>query len=221
MNASRNRAVGSLRSVTPTPGRVIFDVDRATGRSQVLGRTCRDSRRTAHLESKARASHSFAHHRDCRSMARYIKGGPLGNSRLLSIGHGQVRFCYRLSQAEGGDGKRQGIESLPIETLIGRWLQHVPPRRFRTIRGYGLYSGKQHSCLQEAAEALGVEPGDGSSAAPSRSWQDWCEAAGMTAACHCPKCGKRLVSHHEFAWGRAPPLAVFSYREEMKPARIA
>ena len=154
-------------------------------------------------------------------LARYIKGGPLGNSRLLSIAHGQVRFRYRLSRGEGGDGKRQGIESLPIETLIGRWLQHVPPRRFRMIRGYGLYSGNQHSRLGEAAEALGVEREDGVPAAPSRSWQDWCEEAGMTAACHCPKCGKRLVSHHEFGSGRAPPLAAFSYREEMKPARIA
>jgi hypothetical protein len=154
-------------------------------------------------------------------LARYIKGGPIGNSRLLSIENGQVRFRYRLSQGEGGDGKQQGIESLPIETFIGRWLQHVPPRRFQTIRGYGLYSGNQHSCLKEAVEAIGGEQVLASCDEGSRSWQDWCEEAGMTDACCCPKCGKRLVSHHEFPSGRAPPVGAFSYREVVVEARIA
>lgn len=142
-------------------------------------------------------------------LARYIKGGPIGNSRILSIEHGRVRFRRRLSENEGGDGKRQGVASLPIDAFIGRWLQHVPPRRFQTVRGYGLYSGNQHSRRAEAAVALGAALMAEENDAETRSWQDWCEAAGMTEACRCPICGKTLVSHHPFSSGRDPPMTAF------------
>lgn len=143
-------------------------------------------------------------------LARYIKGGPIGNSRLRSLQDGRVTFLHRLSQRQGGDGKRQAVTRLPVDVFIGRWLEHVPPRRFQTVRGYGLYSGNQHSCWSLAAEALEVKeipPEE-----DARSWQDWCEAAGMRQACCCPKCGKPLVSHHEFAAGRGPPVGGLPYR---------
>ncbi len=41
-------------------------------------------------------------------LARYLKGGPIGNSRLLSLKDDQVQFRYRLGSHEGGDGKEQG-----------------------------------------------------------------------------------------------------------------
>ncbi|TWU36723.1 putative transposase [Novipirellula aureliae] len=152
-------------------------------------------------------------------LARYIKGGPIGNSRLLSLQDGQVRFRYRLSERQGGDGKRQGKTRLPVETFIGRWLQHVPPRRFQTVRGYGLYSGNQHSQWEQAAKALGIV--EAKQVEEARCWQDWCEAAGMSEACRCPKCGKQLISHHEFSAGRGPPLAALSSRPRKKQSIVA
>jgi len=152
-------------------------------------------------------------------LARYIKGGPIGNSRLVDLQNGRITFRHRLSHRHGGDGKRQTQTSLPVETFIGRWLVHVPPRRFQTVRGYGLYSGNQHSRWKQAAEALGV-----SEIAPpkeQRDWQDWCEAAGMTTACCCPKCGKRLISHHEFRPGRGPPIAALPHQRIDKPSEVA
>jgi hypothetical protein len=41
-------------------------------------------------------------------LARYLKGGPIGNSRLLSLDNGQVTFRYRIGTHEGGDGNEQG-----------------------------------------------------------------------------------------------------------------
>jgi hypothetical protein len=143
-------------------------------------------------------------------LARYIKGGPIGKSRLLGIRDGKVVFRYRIGTQDGGDGKRQGVMGVPIDQFLGRWLLHVPPRRFQTVRGYGLYSGNQHSRIDEARCALGVAPPESEE---PLSWQEWCESAGMLDACTCPVCGKRLISHHEFAAGRGPPSEAFGWRE--------
>ncbi|MCA9135529.1 MAG: transposase [Planctomycetales bacterium] len=143
-------------------------------------------------------------------LARYIKGGPIGQSRLLSVREGKVIFRYRIGTQSGGDGKRQGVTELPIDTFLGRWLQHVPPRRFQTVRGYGLYSGNQHSRLAEARAVLGVVS-DGNDPSDPESSQPWCESSELDASRCCPLCGKQLVSHHEFAWGRDPPVSAFSW----------
>jgi hypothetical protein len=146
-------------------------------------------------------------------LARYLKGGPIGHSRLLAVRDGKVIFGYRIGTQAGGDGKRQGVMGLPIDTFLGRWLMHVPPKRFQTVRGYGLYSGNQHSRLEQAQAALGVAA-DSDQPSEPQNWQQWCESAGMKAACSCPTCGKRLVSHHEFAAGRDPPTEAFDWQPQ-------
>ena len=136
-------------------------------------------------------------------LARYLKGGPIGNSRLLSVDNGQVTFRYRIGTHEGGDGKEQGVTSLPVNTFIRRLLEHVPPRRLQTVRGYGLYSGNQHSKVSQAREALGMPAACDEK--ESKTWQEICEASGYAATCRCPQCGSRLISHSEFKAGRGPP----------------
>ena len=152
-------------------------------------------------------------------LARYIKGGPIGNSRILSIDNGVVTFRYRLPARQGGDGKRQSVKRLPVDAFLARWFEHVPPKRFQTVRGYGLYSGNQHSRWKEAAAALGV--GEVPIQKEQASWQEWCEAAGMVQACCCPHCGKQLISHHEFPAGRGPPVAAWLYVAKSKPSDVA
>lgn len=136
-------------------------------------------------------------------LARYLKGGPIGNSRLLSLEDGQVTFRYRIGTHEGGDGKEQGVTSLPVNTFIRRLLEHVPPRRLQTVRGYGLYSGNQHSRIDQARAAL--EMPAASQAQEIKTWQEICEESGYGETCRCPQCGARLVSHSEFKAGRGPP----------------
>jgi hypothetical protein len=142
-------------------------------------------------------------------LAGYLKGGAIGNSRLIKVEDGQVYFRYRLGTHEGGDGKRRGVMGLPIDQFIGRLLEHVPPRRFQAVRGYGLYSGNQHSRLAEARALLGQSAaviGEPKNLEAPLTWQQWCEQAGQTQACRCPKCGATLISHGHFPPGRAPPL---------------
>ena len=137
-------------------------------------------------------------------LARYLKGGPIGNSRLLSLENGQVTFRYRIGTHEGGDGKEQGVTSLPVNTFIRRLVEHVPPNRLQTVRGYGLYSGNQHSQIGEAREALGMQAACEEQEA--KTWQEICEESGYSETCRCPQCGARLVSHSEFKEGRGPPV---------------
>lgn len=140
-------------------------------------------------------------------LARYLKGGPIGNSRLLSLEDGRVTFRYRIGTHEGGDGKEQGVTGLDVNTFIRRLLEHVPPRRFQAVRGYGLYSGNQHSRIEQAREALGMPAAQPDQAQESKSWQEICEESGYGETCRCPQCGARLISHSEFKAGRSPPLA--------------
>ena len=140
-------------------------------------------------------------------LARYLKGGPIGNSRLLSLEDGRVTFRYRIGTHEGGDGKEQGVTSLDVNTFIRRLLEHVPPRRFQAVRGYGLYSGNQHSRIEQAREALGMPAAQPDQAPEMKSWQEICEESGYGETCRCPQCGARLISHSEFKAGRGPPLA--------------
>lgn len=136
-------------------------------------------------------------------LANYLKGGPIGNHRLLSQRAGRVYFRYRAAATEGQDRNRQEVTSLSIEQFLGRLLEHVPPRRYQTVRGYGLYCGNQHSRLSEAHRALGSDPPEVD--IEPLSWEQFCGSAGVVDAGKCPKCGLALVAHSHFERGRAPP----------------
>jgi len=148
-------------------------------------------------------------------LARYLKGGPIGNHRLLAVRDGRVLFRYRMPAAAGMDRTRQGIASLSVDEFLGRLLEHVPPRRFQTVRGYGLYSGNQHSHLDQTYRALGqVPPEQG----PRLSWQELCERSGYEEAGKCPVCGKPLISHSHFGRGRSPPRLTLPSLSDRKGA---
>ncbi len=139
-------------------------------------------------------------------LAHYLKGGPIGNSRLLSERAGRVYFRYRVSTADRTDCNRQSVMNLSVDEFIARLLEHVPPRRFQAVRGYGLYCGNQHARLGEAHEALGSNLPE--SDAGLLSVEEFLESSGQVDVGKCPTCGARLVSHSHFERGRGPPLSV-------------
>jgi hypothetical protein len=136
-------------------------------------------------------------------LAHYLKGGPISNRRLLAQRDGRVVFGYRIPVGADGDCNRHGVTSLAVDEFLSRLLEHVPPRRFQTVRGYGLYSGNQHSRLGEAHAALGDEPPE--TVAEPLTWEAFCESAGAVHAGKCPQCGASLISHSHFRRGRSPP----------------
>lgn len=69
--------------------------------------------------------------------ARYLRGGPRSNTRLLSCANGEGQFWYRLKGAGAGE-RRRGVMTLPIRQFIGRYLRPVPAPGSRLVRSYGL-----------------------------------------------------------------------------------
>jgi len=84
-------------------------------------------------------------------LARYVFRIAITNSRLESIDSTTVRFRYR-------DNKTQQIRhiSLPGVEFIGRFLQHVLPRRCVKVRYYGIWSPSCRKQLRQARELIPV-----------------------------------------------------------------
>lgn len=154
-------------------------------------------------------------------LARYLRGGPIGGKRLLSVDDTSVRFAYRLPSGQAcGDRSGQGIMTLPITEFLGRFLEHVPPRAMQTVRGYGLYAGNQHSRLSLAFTALGASAPD--SEQLTLSLQQWLERMGHDSSCnHCPVCGRELIISERYyptRQARSPPLVAGLLHPQPLPA---
>lgn len=134
----------------------------------------------------------YAHGRGVATyLAQYLRGGPIGNKRLLAAENNQVRFRYRQPSNQAGGRCRQGVMSLSVSEFLRRFLEHVPPRSLQTVRCYGLYAGNQHAQLPLAFEALGASP-------PQPEQFDlnvarWLEQLGHAPSGNqCPVCGREL-----------------------------
>ncbi|MCP5135918.1 MAG: transposase [Gammaproteobacteria bacterium] len=68
-------------------------------------------------------------------LSRYVRGGPIKNSRLLKGNGEDVRFRY----TDHRDGKTKTM-TMSAPHFIDRVLSHVPPKGAHTVRGYGLYA---------------------------------------------------------------------------------
>jgi hypothetical protein len=137
-------------------------------------------------------------------LARYLRGGPIGNSRLSAVRNGRVFFRYRVSSSGASDRGRRETMSLEVDEFLSRLLEHVPPSGLHTVRGYGLYAGNQRARLDGARQSLGQTPLAQSWTEPP-DWQELCAKMGQAEAGHCPVCRARLVVHSHFRPGRGPP----------------
>lgn len=89
-------------------------------------------------------------------LGRYLHGGPIGESRLLGFDGDSVRFRYK----DYRDGARQKVLKLSREQFIRRYLQHVPPKGFHLVRGYGVYrrGGNTEELRHRVREAVPITP---------------------------------------------------------------
>ena len=79
-------------------------------------------------------------------LARYTHRVAISNERILGCDHEHV--CIRARDNRSG-GKRP--VTLPIDTFIGRFLQHVLPRGFKRIRHYGVLAANHKRARLAAA----------------------------------------------------------------------
>jgi len=139
-------------------------------------------------------------------LARYIRGGPLANQRLVSGNPGEVTFRYRVN-GEASDRKAQGLLTLPLAEFIRRYLLHVPEPGTKVVRGYGLYAPTKQEALAVCRAQLGQAPVE----EPERlDWQRACQARGEDHPERCPRCGRLLMRRDLIPRASGPPLEDYS-----------
>jgi len=136
-------------------------------------------------------------------LARYLRGGPLKNARLVAYDGACVTFTYRARQEEADAGPASPPRmTLPVADFLQRWLLHVPGPQTRVVRSYGLYHPSHAAVLAVCRAELGQPPLE----APAvLDWQTVCAQRGDAHPERCPTCGQRLVCTGVIPRGGAPP----------------
>ena len=137
-------------------------------------------------------------------LARYVKGGPIKNERLLALSDGQVTFRYRNNRNQDprtGRGRLE-ITKMPVDEFLTRLWQHVPPERMQTVRAWGLYASSTRDDLAAARRVLGQSP---LAKVAQIRWQDFLAKLGYPDRTRCPVCGAELIVTDVFRRSRGPP----------------
>jgi hypothetical protein len=136
-------------------------------------------------------------------LARYVRGGPIKDHRLVAFDGQQVTFGYGNHRDLSAAGKPQQAElTLSVAEFVRRWSEHVPLAGVHRVRAGGLYASTQRCKLKQCREQLpeqevvperpqGVK--DEPSPAPDRPREQ------------CPVCHHALVVIQVLACGGAPP----------------
>ena len=82
----------------------------------------------------------------CSYLARYLRGGPISNSRIISFNGQSVAFSYRQNSKEDKKNKKQTM-ILPLNQFIDRLLCHVPKPGAIMVRSRGLFANSKKDDL--------------------------------------------------------------------------
>jgi Putative transposase/Transposase zinc-binding domain len=136
-------------------------------------------------------------------LARYLRGGPIQNARLVAWDGERVTFTYRARQEEADTGPTSPPRmTLPVADFLHRWLLHVPMPQPRVVRSYGLSHPTPAEALAVCRPALGQPPVE---TPVALTWQTVCASRGEAHPERCPPCGQRLVCTGVIPRGGAPP----------------
>ena len=139
-------------------------------------------------------------------LARYVKGGPLKNTQIVSADHAQVRFRYTPHRDEDDAGGEPMVMTLSPEAFLDRYLTHIAPPRLQCVRGYGLYSPRQGAALDQARAALGQAPVE--EPEPLSATRFLARFDQAPQAARCPRCGAILVFASALPHGTGPPATL-------------
>jgi hypothetical protein len=114
-------------------------------------------------------------------LGRYLRGGPISNSRIVAVADNKVTFNI-------GRKKRE-LMTLAIDEFIDRLLRHVPQPNSVLVRSYGLYCQNKKDELERCCAFFGQPPNE---EPDNLLWQD-CFKDSNDHPEMCPICGQRLV----------------------------
>ena len=134
-------------------------------------------------------------------LARYVRGGPIKDHRLVHFDGQQVTFRYGNHRELDAAGNPQQAElTLSVGEFLRRWSEHVPLPGVHLVRAWGLYASTQRPKLTRGREELlemDTPPGKPQTTEeqPSRDrpWEQ------------CPVCHHAMVVIQVLARGGAPP----------------
>ena len=115
-------------------------------------------------------------------LAKYVKGGPLNERRIIQANKETVKFEYR-------DHRTKSNKVLPLSTdeFISRILCHVPEPGIHTIRHYGLYSHQSYRKRAKCRVELGQSPETSDSKINWLNWLKEMKHCTLTCkVCHTP-----------------------------------
>jgi hypothetical protein len=143
-------------------------------------------------------------------LARYMRGGPMKNSRLISFDGRKVTYRYHDNHDTSADGTgRVKPMTLPAGDFIRRMLLHVPTPHTQVVRCYGLYHHSRAADLAQCRAHLGQPPVE----APVKlDWRTYCAQRGEMHPERCPACGRLLVCTAIIPRGGAPPALRYAER---------
>ncbi|MCP4491135.1 MAG: hypothetical protein GY820_28040 [Gammaproteobacteria bacterium] len=121
----------------------------------------------------------------------YLKSSPLSAARVEDAPEGTVRFRWGAYDPATGTRERTQIETLPVAEFLRRYLQHVPPPNYQTVRHYGLYTSAKQAdharCVVLLADRQPPAALDEPDPASTADTEDWRQAH------TCPVCGQPLI----------------------------
>lgn len=140
-------------------------------------------------------------------LARYLRGGPISNHRIIKIENGKVTFsCGR---------KKKEYMTLSLEEFIKRFLQHIPLPHSILVRSYGLYSPTKKNDLDLCREILGQGPVED---VKKIDWQSLLElhfGDKEAQLWQCPDCGTPLIRKPDLSLRDLPLYAGRPYLEKI------
>ena len=130
-------------------------------------------------------------------LGRYLRGGPIANSRLVALDDARVVFRY----TDHRDGRAKAM-ALPLEHFVQRVTWHVPEPGRHQVRYFGLYARGEKPARETCRTQIEPIPLEPPPALPSRP------SAGLPAPRSepsCAVCGRRLVVLATWHTAREPP----------------
>lgn len=135
---------------------------------------------------QVRLKERYAHgHGVMTYLSRYVKGGPIKDTRVRAVHDGKVRFVYK----DHRDNRHKTMR-LPIQTFLQRVLWHLPERYQHQVRTVGLYAHRADAQRARCRKALLMPPAQSSQ---TLTWQTYLKRLGHTVTTHCPTCGTPLA----------------------------
>ena len=164
---------------------------------------------TVHVQQIGTGEHALLY------LSRYVYRVALTNHRIERFEHDRVTFRYPHTRT----GETRHV-TVPVDTFLARFLQHVLPRGFAKIRSYGLLSPSRKSDLERARHLLALDPVRSTPTAHSSGSPDAVEAkrcpgdtttaatigASSVSTLRCSVCERGTLSFVErLRRSRAPP----------------